>query len=266
MYVSCSSSVEARRELPEALARISELGFGHLDLFVMEHMRHISPAQLAAEPTAVATIAGAVRSSGLLVSSLNCGFSVPFTGEAPARRQMEREYRAMLELAEAVSCTLLTIGIGSYGERVGKVESFDRALAGLRWLAGLTRQPAVRLSFEPHFGSAAEKPADALYLAKRVWPDVGVTYDPSHFAMQPDVGPLAGTEELMAYTVHVHVRNAAPGRMQAPMAEGTVDFRWLVEALRKRGYTGAVAIEYLDGAEEEALKLRQVLGDLGVTG
>lgn len=266
MHVSCSSCVEAHRALPEALARIAELGFRQVDLFLIEHMKHISPAELAAEPGMVGAITTAIQAAGIEVSSLNCGFSVPFVEAASARAQMEREHRAILKLAEAVRCPLLTIGIGTYDERVGRVESFDRVVAGLNWLAGLTRNPQPRLSFEPHFGSPAEKPADALYLAKRVWPDVGVTYDPSHFAMQPDVGPLTMTEPLLAYTVHVHVRNAAPDRMQAPMAEGTVDFPWLVAALRRRSYAGALAIEYLDGAEEEALKLREVLAGLGVPG
>jgi len=266
MYVSCSSCVEAHLPLPQALARIAELGFGQVDLFVIEHMEHISPAQLAAEPSMAGAIAGAIGRAGLGVSSLNCGFSVPFAEMASARVQMEREYRAMLGLAEAVGCPLLTTGIGTYEERASRVESCDQVLAGLSHLAGLATDRQVRLSFEPHFGSPAEKPADALYLAKRVWPDVGVTYDASHFTMQPEVGPLMVTEPLLAYTVHVHVRNAAPCRMQAGMEEGTVDFPWLVEALRRRNYAGALAIEYLDGAEEEALKLREVLAGLGVGG
>ncbi len=266
MHVSCSSCVEAHRELPDALLRIAELGFRQVDLFVIEHMRHISPARLAAEPGRAGAITGAVRQAGLAVSSLNCGFSVPFIETASARAQMEREYRAILQLAGELSCPLLTIGIGAYDERTGRVESFDRVLAGLNWLSGLATDRQVRLSFEPHFGSPAEKPADALYLAKRVWPDAGVTYDPSHFVMQPEIGPLAITEGLLAYTVHVHLRNAAPGRMQASMIEGTVDFPWVLDALRRRGYAGGIAIEYLDGAEGDALELREVLEGLGVAG
>ena len=52
--------------------------------------------------------------------------------------------------------------------------------------------------------------------------------------------------------------------MQTPMAEGCVAFPWLLEALRHRGYDEAVAIEYLDGAEEDALALREVLIANGV--
>jgi len=272
MYVSCSSCVEAHRPLPEALERIAELGFRSADLIVIEGMEHIQPSHLALAQEegapaedAIRAIGQAVSRSGLQVSSLNCGLSVPFSDEAHARARIEREWLAILRLAEEVQCSLLTMQLGGYGKLVGRVEAFDRGLAGLGWLLELTGNRDVRLSFEPHSGSPAEKPADALYLAKRLWPEVGITYDPSHFEMQPDIVSLQETEPLLDYTVHVHVRNAAIGRMQAPMDEGTVDFAWLVTALEKRNYTGALAIEYLDGAEPEAIKLRDLLLKLGVS-
>ena len=83
--------------------------------------------------------------------------------------------------------------------------------------------------------------------------------------MQEDIGSLAETEELLDHTIHVHVRNAAPGKMQTSMEDGAVDFAWLIEALNSRSYAGAVAIEYLDAAEAEAVKLRDELVRLGLT-
>jgi sugar phosphate isomerase/epimerase len=264
MRLACSSCVEAHRELPEALARIAELGFRHVDLFVIEGMEHLHPSKLAREDGGTAAVARAVAASGLVVSALNCGFSVPFGEEAAARGQIKREFAAMLKLAAEVECSMLTMQIGGRDQAVGREEALGRVQSFLSWLAELRRDREVRLTFEPHVGSAAEKPADALDLAQRLWPEVAVTYDPSHFAMQPEVLSLAETEPLLDYTAHVHVRNAAPGRMQTPMAEGTVHFPWLVSALGRRGYDGIVAIEYLDGEEAEALALRDLLSGLGV--
>ncbi|UCC69169.1 MAG: sugar phosphate isomerase/epimerase [Armatimonadota bacterium] len=262
--MACSSCVEANRELPEALARIAELGFRHVDLFVIEGMEHLHPSDLACEDGSIAAVVSAVAASGLTVSALNCGFSVPFGEEASARAQIEREFAAMLKLAVEVECSMLTMQIGGRDKAAGREEALGRLRSFLSWLAELKGGHDVRLTFEPHVGSAAEKPADALDLAQRLWPEVAVTYDPSHFAMQPELSSLAETEPLLDYTAHVHVRNAAPGRMQAPMAEGNVDFAWLVTALDRRGYDGIVAIEYLDGEEAEALALRDLLSGLGV--
>jgi sugar phosphate isomerase/epimerase len=256
--------VEAHRELPEALARIAELGFRYVDLFVIEGMEHLHPSELARDEKRIGGAAKAVAAAGLTVSGLNCGFSVRFAEEASIRDQVEREFAAMLRLAAEVECPMLTMQIGGRDETASREEALGQVFSFLSWLSGLERDREVQLTFEPHVGSAAERPADAVELARRLWPKVGVTYDPSHFAMQPEVQSLAETDPLLDYTAHVHVRNAAPGRMQAPMAEGTVDFPWVVSALDRRGYDGVVAIEYLDGEEAEAMALRDLLSGLGV--
>jgi sugar phosphate isomerase/epimerase len=265
MYVSCSSCVQAHREFPEAIARIAELGFRYVDLLVIEGMKHLYPSDLVSgRGPSVPEIASLLRGAGLRVSSLNCGFSRPLITLAQERGAIEREFQAMLALAAEVECGIVSIGIGTYSAQTGRVECFDRVLEGLEWLASRPAAKDFRICFEPHSGSPAETPADAIYLAKRVWPNVGIAYDPSHFVMHPEFGPLADSEPLLQYTVHVHVRNAAPGRMQTPMAEGCTDFPWLLASLRRRGYDEAVAIEYLDGAEEDALALREVLTANGV--
>ena len=126
-------------------------------------------------------------------------------------------------------------------------------------------ESGVSLSVEGHQGSLLEKPADGLRLMEALWPAVGFTYDPSHFVMQEI--PLQETEQLLDYTVHVHVRNASPGNMQATMDEGSVDFAWLVSALRERGYQGGVAIVHFSGFDADfrsTLALRDLLVQLGV--
>jgi sugar phosphate isomerase/epimerase len=263
MYVSCSSCVEAHRPLPEALRRIAELGFRAVDLLIIAGMKHLHPQDLL-QADRRQQVAAAITEAGLTVSSFNCGFSVPFSDDAAARVQREREFVAMLSLADEVGCPLLNFQLGGMREGETREGARERLGAGLHELTAWKGDRDLRLTFEPHYGSPAEEPAQALALVERVWPEVGIAYDPSHFAMHPAVASLAESEPLLDYAQHVHVRNAAPGRMQAPMEEGTVDFAWLVAALRKRGYAGALAIEYLDGEEAEAVKLRDVLVGLGV--
>lgn len=120
----------------------------------------------------------------------------------------------------------------------------------------------MRLTFEPHQGAVVEDPAVARRLVEALWPQVGIAYDPSHFVMQEI--PLEATAPLLDYTTHVHVRNAAPGQMQAPLARGTVDFPWLVAAWRQRGYAGPVVLEYLGAGEADVVALRDRLISLGL--
>jgi sugar phosphate isomerase/epimerase len=266
MYLSCSTCVYGDLALGDALDRIDGLGFGAFDLFALENMGQIWPSRLAAGDVDSAAVARTIRDSGLRVSSFNCGFSHALNDpDSSARDQVDTEFRGLLELAASVGCSVFTVQTGGHGNTVGRVESFERALEGLQRLVSAAQGTGIRLSFEPHWGAVVEKPADALHMARRLWPDVGITYDPSHFVMQTDIDSLEETEPLLDYAVHVHVRNASPGKMQVSMDEGVVDFAWLVRALRERGYEGALAVEYLEAAESEAVKLRDELISLGIS-
>jgi sugar phosphate isomerase/epimerase len=263
MHIGCSSAVANDLGIRAAVLRLRELGFRYVDVFVFDDYAHLGPSRLAAGNRDEAeALMDAVVQSGMRVSSLNCLFSgvaaVPET-----RGQVGREYLALLEVAEEVGCPNLTVQAGGVLEGQDFSAAFDAAHEGLLWLHSLAEDRGATLSFEAHVGSVVEKPADALRMAESLWPAVGVSYDPSHFAMQEI--PFKDTEALLAYAVHVHVRNASPGQMVAPMAEGIVDFGSLVTALNERDYEGAVAIEYLDAKDEaDVVALRDLLVHLGV--
>lgn len=185
--------------------------------------------------------------------------------ESRLLRPVQRELVALQRLAERVGCPNLTVQPGRASDPHDFGEAFETAAGHLERLAWRFDGRPVALSVEGHQGSLLEAPDAGVALMKRLWPAVGFTYDPSHFAMQGI--PLAETEPLLDYVRHVHVRDAAPGQMQAAMGEGVVDFAWLVEALRRRGYDGAVAIEYFSGFDEgfeSTAALRELLMTLGV--
>ncbi|MHC5034300.1 MAG: sugar phosphate isomerase/epimerase family protein [Planctomycetota bacterium] len=261
--MSCSSAVANDLGIQAAVLRLRELGFRYVDVFVFDDYAHLGPSRLAAGNRDEAeALMDAVVQSGMRVSSLNCLLSgvaaVPGT-----RAQVGKEYLALLEVAEEVGCPNLTVQVGGILEGQDFAAAFDAARDGLLWLHSLAEDRSTTLSFEAHVGSVVEKPAEALRMAESLWPAVGVSYDPSHFAMQEI--PFEDTEPLLEYAVHVHVRNASPGRMVAPMAEGTVDFPRLVAALNERRYEGAVAIEYLDPEDEaDVVTLRDLLVQLAV--
>ena len=92
-------------------------------------------------------------------------------------------------------------------------------------------------------------------------PELRLAYDPGDFAMQEiDLGE---TEPFLDRAAHVHLRDAAPGKMQELFGEGTVDFDRILDALAERRYGGRFSIEYLPGlpgdARREILKLKAKL-------
>jgi sugar phosphate isomerase/epimerase len=64
---------------------------------------------------------------------------------------------------------------------------------------------------------------------------------------------------LMDRARHVHLRDAAPGKIQAPFGEGTVDFDWVLGELEQRGYQGHFSIEYLENKDFDVIDSAQRL-------
>jgi sugar phosphate isomerase/epimerase len=95
------------------------------------------------------------------------------------------------------------------------------------------------LCFEPHVHSWAESPGLALRLVEAT--GVGLALDYAHFAClgyrQEEIDVLA------PHAVHVHLRQARPGVLQAKMAQGTLNFGALFGTLQDVGYGGALALE-----------------------
>lgn len=242
--------------------RLRELGFRCCDLFAFEGFGHFDPFWLVAgKRQARQQVQEAVQRAGLEVSAFNCGLGYA-VNDLGAAAQVDAAFLALLGLARQIGCPMMTVQTGGVRPGQDPGEALAEARESLLRLARLAREAGVALSFEPHVGAVVEDPAVAQWLAEALWPEVGITYDPSHFVMQEI--PLADTEPLLNYTVHVHLRDAAPAQMQVPMATGSVDFAWLLRALRERGYAGAVSIEYLGAGEADVVRLRNLLLEMGL--
>ena len=267
MYLSCSTLCFNHSEYPDlddVLLRIKAMGFAAADLAAFENWQNVNPSSLLTDDgrTWAKRFAGSLATTGLRVSSFNCGLSTRLNDPDPgAFAQYMREYRALLDFAGDVGVPKQTRQPGYTKEGGRLADSQAITQQHLEVLARMNEGCGVTLSVEGHQGSILENPADALRVMQALWPAVGFTYDPSHWAMQGI--PLPETAALLDVTYHVHVRNAAPDKMQETMKAGIVDFAWLVGALKARGYLGAVSIEYFHGFDADfssTLALRDLIG------
>jgi sugar phosphate isomerase/epimerase len=74
-------------------------------------------------------------------------------------------------------------------------------------------------------------------------PGLTLTVDYSHFVAR-GTDPAA-VHPLLPLAGHVHVRQAAPGKLQAAQDEGVIDFGAVLDRLADLGYRGALTLEYL---------------------
>ena len=249
MALACSLSA-FRTTLDEGLAEVARLGFEHVDLIAIPQWDHVGPAALGRDADAEADrTAALLERYGLTPVAMNVGVPALYDRSDEASEERTRQVDGVARFMNR-----LGIGIASFypGYKVEDrpewevIADMAETLHGMLAVAGST---GVTFAVEPHFATPLESLQGSLALLAAL-PGLGVAYDPSHFAMQEI--PLEDTAPLLDRTVHVHLRDAAPGRMQEEFGRGTVDFEWLLGALRERGYGGHCSLELLPTDDDDA--------------
>lgn len=243
------------------------MGFRAVDVTCLGDFHGIDPILLI-EQGGLGDFAEQVLGSGLKVASINAlGVAEIAKGSAVDLELCRRRSEALIELAKALNCRNVTSQVAE----VFGLAPQARALAVANYRRHLPEfgriyaDRGIQLSIENHEGSCLERPEVLKPLFEGIFPLVGLTYDPSHLAAQ-DI-PLPESADLLQYTVHCHVRSARPGFIQSPLGDNSVDFKWMVQELGRRGYAGAITIEFFNEialAQENITGLRDRLLGLGV--
>ena len=269
MYIACSSLVCKKDKYPgisDAFRKIKELGFQSVDVAAFENWQNINPSELVSDngDAAAAEVNSLLSETGMTVCSINAGLSRQLSDPDPqALETVKKEFAAVLKFALKINARNITLQPGKLPAS-GAIEDSIRTLAAaLKEISSISKGSGVTVSLEGHQGSILEKPQNSLQIMEGVWPQIGLTYDPSHYVMQQI--RLEETEPLLKYTMHVHVRNAAVKKMQASMQDGSVDFAWMVKALKVIDYKGALAVEYFNGFDADfgnTCELRDLINGL----
>ena len=168
--------------------------------------------------------------------------------------QNARDLDQVLTFADAagIESVFLLPGIVNPGQ--SRTDAARTGAESLTALLAVASHHRAKICIEPHVQSWAESPA----LVQRLIDDtgIGLALDYSHFAClgyrQDEVDPLA------KHAVHVHLRQARMGALQAKFAEGTLNFPAIFGTLRDAGYTGWLALEnthqdYMNTLSEDVL-------------
>ncbi|HEV8633987.1 MAG TPA: TIM barrel protein [Chloroflexota bacterium] len=162
--------------------------------------------------------------------------------DRPAQEEASELFVDMLELARRLGAPGMTILPGvRFGEESWEA-SIRRSAEALRWRVDAAAEHGIALSVEGHVGSNVDTPeklADLLDLT----PGLTLTLDYTHFTYAGI--PDHEVEPLLAQARHFHCRGAAPGRLQTPFAENTIDYRRVIQRLHELRYGGYFAIEYV---------------------
>jgi|SRR5215212_1496769 len=248
LKLSCADSAFPRLSHAGALAVIRDLGVAAVDICAFAGYEHNPPDQVVADPARAAAEVGArVAEAGLEIADMFAIAGASFDTLAPnhpdaaVRAESLRQYEAFVEFARRLEAPGITVLPGTNFDGVDDDESLARAAKELERRARIAGEAGLRFSVEPHLESVVPTPARVLDLLEQT-DDVELTLDLSHFAYQGIAS--ADAYPLLPRTRHIHLRQAAPGIIQARVAEGTIDFPELRDRALADGYEGYFALEY----------------------
>jgi sugar phosphate isomerase/epimerase len=168
--------------------------------------------------------------------------------------QNARDLDQVLTFCDAAGIESVFILPGIVNPGQSREDAASVSAESLTALLAVASHHRARICIEPHVQSWAESPALVQRLIDRT--GIGLALDYSHFAClgyrQEEVDPLA------RHAVHVHLRQARMGALQAKFAEGTLNFPAIFGTLRDAGYTGWMALEnthqdYMNTLSEDVL-------------
>lgn len=239
MQIGCHAWSYNNLSLEAAIGTIARLGFRHIDL---GSGPHLDVGRASAYPEAeAATIRRMLDEFHLTISDLY--LMLPFTNSPdPAQRETHLTlFERLVPFAEALGTPGITITPGIIHSD-GVEHSMARAVPALLRMLQAAEDSDLRISFEPHMDSVAQRPEQALLLLEAV-PGLSLTLDFAHFLYQGIVS--REVEPLLEHVAHVHVRQARRGCLQTPHDEGTMNIQQLLQDLSDYGYRGTLTVEYM---------------------
>jgi sugar phosphate isomerase/epimerase len=263
MKLACST-VSFPVPLPEALLEVFRLGFSHADLIGIPGYRQAYPEMMARDPEGQARLIGnALARARISPATFNVNVP-PFPDRTEtAREQRRAEWHGLAKVMKSLGMGVASFYPGYLKQGEPWHEVLDSVAATTAEMLVAASSLGVEFVLEAHYDTPVCSPEQVRGLLSHL-PSLRFAYDPSHFAM---LGVSPGeTLSVLDRSSHVHIRDAAPGRMHVKCGTGTVDLPWLISALKERKYTGFISLECLPDAQwsldEDILCLKKLLENL----
>jgi sugar phosphate isomerase/epimerase len=262
-----------------ALKLIRLLGFTHVDMGLFARSDHFSPLELDASPqTYMRQIRQDLDEAGLRASDvflqigLEPAASAANDPDANTRRQSQDIFLRAVELAVGLECKHITGLPGVFHDGVERRRDRELAAHVTAWRSRKCAEAGLVYGIEPHLGSVCDS-VEQTHNFLRMAEGLTLTLDYGHFITAGEDSSQVHT--LLPHASHLHARGGAVGRLQAPLAENTIDFAGMVGRLLRQGYPGFVALEYVwidwEGCNRadnvsETILLRRLLSEAAASG
>ena len=250
MKFGYSTNAFVKGGLPEAVEQIADLGFGGVE--IMADRPHLYPPDW--DNSGLERLRDLLARTGLRVTNLN-SFTLFAVGDTylPSWIEPDQERRdirightrACLKLAGYLGCANISVPPGGPLLGMSRSEALNLFHKGIEEVVPLAEELGVKILVEPEPDLLLENTREFREFIGAVRsPCVGINFDIGHFFCAGE-DPGEAFEELFAWIGHVHIEDIAATRRHHHLIPGlgAIDYRRVLEAMRRTGYRGDVSLE-----------------------
>ncbi len=250
MFVAASTECFPDLSLDQALSRLVDLEYSHVEIDMFENGGHFKPSEVHAN---VDTAIRKFRDTHRLTPT---SYFIDIQAEGPLYYE---QFASCCKLAKATKVVALTVRSGELGT------PFNAEVERLRELVKIATLESVVVGLKTEVGHMTQDPATATVLCDNV-KGLGITLDPSHYTF----GPFAGADydHLLKHVCHVQLRDTSKSKLQVRIGQGEIEYGRLVTQLAKFKYKRALCVNIIDQHDPdidhsaEMRKLRLLLDSL----
>ena len=262
MAILCSTSIRCGSSLEEALKAIRQLEFEGIDLLAIDGWVHVNTRDLVENfDNMIKYLDSMFGKYEIKPIALNCGIGAQLHHRnTEVNLQRIKEIEALIRLMRYFDVKIAAIQPRNSDMERPWEDVLGDCVETLREQKAMGDAAGVTFALEFHVNSPFETMSQIYRILEKM-PEMPVVYDPSHFVMQGL--DIRETGWLLQNAVHVHLRDAAPGKLQSHFGAGRVDFDWILGELKASDYRGHFSIEYLETEDMDILddvcKLREYI-------
>ncbi len=254
MFVAATTQCFPDLNLSDAIEKLADLEFSHIEIGIHESSNHLKPSQVRESVQAAYDICNATRRLTVV------GFSLEIEGEGD---EYYKTFKSCCELAKLSKIVTLTVPSGEHGT------PFNEEVERYKELVKIAERHGVRVAMRSKVGHLSADPDTVSVICGHV-KGLGLAIDPSHYHFENPVN-VPNYEKLAEYVHNVYLRDSTPEKLQVRVGQGIIDYGKLINTLRKVKFGRALCVDIQPDPDPEIdhdgelRKLRLLLESLVIT-
>ena len=249
MFVAATTQCYPDRPLDQAIEKLGDLEFSHIEIGIHEDSQHLKPSDVLSDMSRCYDIINSTRRLTVV------GLSLDIAAEGQAYFDT---FTKCCELAKLSKIVTLTVSSGEQGT------PFNEEVEKYKELVKIAEAHGVRVAMRSQVGKISADPDTVSVICGHVG-GLGLSLDPSHYHYgQPP--ETTNYEKLMQYVYNVYLRDSTPEELQVRVGQGIIEYGKLINLLRKVGYDRALCVDIQPDPDTdhdgELRKLRLLLESL----